>query len=102
MAELHQSSFIGEYLDDKDAGEATVVYGLPRGRVNMRSTDDDRDWLSLSAFISVSSSAMSLCTACMSTIRLSSPADLVVMRTDDEAAVADRLRNRDVSFFFFI
>jgi len=94
-----QSSLIGEYFDDIDDDEAA---GLPRGRLNIRNTDDDRDWFTSSAFISASSSVTSLCTACTSTIKLWSPPDLVVMRADDDAAVAERVRSSDVSFFFFI
>jgi len=102
MHSAAQSSFIGEYFDAAEAGEATELYGLPRGRLNIRSMDDDRDWFSSSAFISASSSVTSLCTGCTSTIRLWSPADLVAMRADEDAAVAERVRSSDVSFFFFI
>lgn len=95
----HQSSDIGAYLDDAGLDETT---GLLRGRFNIRSTNEDRDSLASVLCISVSSSGSSLCSVGVSTIRLWSPADLVVMRADDDAAVADRVRNNDVNFFFFI
>jgi len=87
------------YLDDAGVDEMT---GLLRGRFNMRRTNEDRDSFTSVFCISASSSGSSVCSAGASTIRLWSPADLVVMRADDDAAVADRVRNNDVSFFFFI
>jgi len=95
---IAQSSLIGEYLDDTEVAEATAVL---RGRLNMRSMD--RGWLTSSSALTSAISSTSLCTGCTSTIRLWSPNDdLVVMRADDDAAVADRVRSSDVSFFFFI